>query len=365
MPFEKSVINQLKKPIRAILFIRIDRIGDLVLSTPTIKTLKKSYPKSQLIVLASKANHAVLEENPYVDDTIIYNAQKGFISKIKVIKRLRKYNFDLAIDSYAGNELKTALIAHLSGAKEKIGFSNYGREIFFNKYAIEVNKKQHFVDLTLDVLKPLNIKIDEKFPKIYSSEKEWKWSANWIKKKITGIKPIIGIHPGAHYDSQRWLIDSFAELTNKLLEDDKYEIIFFGGPDDVELIKRINSQVHKKAIIFISPNIREFISLLYYCNIFICNNSGPLHIAVATNTPTISFMGPTVKKRWMPLGDIHKVLRIDNLQCIGCNCGSCIIKTHDCMRLITPAAVIKNIKKLMAKNINNNYMPPYRFVRNI
>ena len=73
-------------------------------------------------------------------------------------------------------------------------------------------------------------------------------------------------------------------------------------------------------------------------------------MAVALGTPTISFMGPTIKERWMPIGDIHAILRIDDLPCIGCNLGYCKIKTHDCMRLITVDMVMKAVENPIKKN---------------
>ena len=72
-------------------------------------------------------------------------------------------------------------------------------------------------------------------------------------------------------------------------------------------------------------------------------------MSVAIGTPTISFMGPTIKERWMPIGNIHTVLRIDNLPCIGCSLGYCKIKMHDCMCLITAAMVMGAVENLINK----------------
>jgi lipopolysaccharide heptosyltransferase II len=344
---KKTTIKKYAEKIDTILFIRVDRIGDLVLSTPAIKALKQFYPNSKLIVLASKSNYAILENNPYVDDKIIYNDRKGLFQKAKIIRQLREYNIDLVVDPYAGHELKTALFAMLSGARERIGFSAYGREIFFNHHAINTYKRRHFIDLTLDVLRPLNIKVENKSPKIHITEKEHEWSKSWIKQKLNGGKAILGIHPGAYYESQRWPVKHFAKLICNLQKDNKLEIIIFGGPDDEILVEHICTLTLKRPCTFISGDIRQFIALLACCNYFICNNSGPLHIAVAVNIPTISFMGPTYKERWMPIGDDHRVLRLDNLKCIGCNNGFCKIETHDCMRLISPKMVHTVLEEVM------------------
>lgn len=329
-----------------ILFIRIDRIGDLVLSTPAIKAIKETYPGSKLVVLASRTNCSLLENNPYVDHTVIYDPSKNLWTKFRSILQLRNYHFDLAIDPYADYELKTALIAFLSGAKKRIGYVSYGREIFFNLPAPTIENEKHFVDLTIDVLKPIGVIPKEKSPEIFIVEDEKKWASDWLKERGLATKPIFAIHPGAYYESQRWPAENFAELVCEISKAGKEELILFGGPGDETLLDAIVSMSGEDVLTSIPDDLRKFAALLSCCNIFICNNSGPLHMAVALNMPTVSFMGPTHKNRWLPIGDIHKVLRVDDLTCIGCNLGYCRIRSHDCMKLISPQMVIDAAEEL-------------------
>ncbi len=331
-----------------ILFIRIDRIGDLVLSTPALKAIKTAFPQSKLTVLASHSNYPILLNNPYVDKVIVFDKHRKCLEKLKIIRQLRTGGYDLAIDPYANYGLKTAIIIFLSGARIRIGYASYGREVFFNVQAPTIQDNKHFVDLTLDVMRPLGIVTKDKTPEIFLTDGEKKRAENWLKKNGVEDKPIIGIHPSAYYESQRWLPERFVELIKQLCKKKSYELILFGGPEDKELIDRIVSMVNDGILTYIPDDLRKFAAVLSCCSIFICNNSGPLHMAVAVNTPTISFMGPTYKNRWMPIGDSHKVLRIDNLPCIGCNLGYCKIKTHECMRLITAEMAIDVIDKVVS-----------------
>lgn len=337
----------LEHGVNKILFIRIDRIGDLVLSTPALRALKHAIPTSDLTVLASLSNQPILINNPYVDRVIVYNQRQGLKNKIRIMKRLRKYKFDLAIDPYPDYELRTALIALLSGAKRRIGYALYGREAFFNLNGPTLVKDKHLVDLTLDIVEALGVTAKDKTPEIFLSDDEKKWARNWLKEKGVWGKPIVGIHPGGYYESQRWLPERFAELVNQLQKDKELYLIIFCGPGEEVLAKKISSMVNQEVLTHVEDDIRRFAVLLSYCSVFICNNSGPLHIAVALRIPTISIMGPTIKDRWMPIGDIHRVLRIDNLPCIGCNSGYCKIKTHDCMRLITPSMVLGAVRDFL------------------
>jgi ADP-heptose:LPS heptosyltransferase len=192
--------------------------------------------------------------------------------------------------------------------------------------------------------------VHEKTPEIFLSSEEKNWAREWLDQRGFGQKPLVGIHPGAYYESQRWPIEYFVELINLLQADGKADVLLFGGPDDKPLCQMIEIKAATAVGSFPASDIREFSALLAFCQVFVCNNSGPLHMAVALNVPTVSTMGPTVKSCWMPIGDFHKVFRMDQLPCIGCNLGYCKIKTHDCMRLITPVMVFQAIEEKIFNN---------------
>jgi heptosyltransferase-2 len=327
--------------IRKVLFIRVDRIGDLVLSTPALRALKQASPNSHLVVLASPSNQSLLLHNPYVDGVVVYDEKRRLGEKIGIIRQLRTYGFDLAIDPYPDYELRTAVIAFLSGARKRVGYASYGREVFFNVEAPKIKADKHFVDLTSGILNPLGIAARDKAPEIFLGDGEREWARTRLKKKGARGKPLVGIHPGGYYESQRWPPENFADLIGQLQKDGRLDLIIFGGPGEEDLIRKICSMVTREVLTSLEDDIRRFAALLSRCSLFVCNNSGPLHIAAGLGIPTISMMGPTMRERWMPIGDIHKVLRIDDLPCIGCNLGYCNTKTHDCMRLITPSMVLE------------------------
>ncbi len=345
LPQKIKRIEKREYVIKKALFIRIDRIGDIVLSIPALKAFKNRFPDCELSVLASRSNHAVLINLPYVDNIIIYDKSQSFIEKIGILRKLRNYGFNLAVDPYSSYELKTALIAVYSGAPIRIGYPSYGREIFFNMIAKRPVEKKHFEEEVLKVLSPLGIENLTSNPEICLSNKEKEWSTKWIRHHRLSDKPIVGLHPGAYYKSQRWPAEYFSDLINKIEEDGKFLPILFHGPTDRKIVTSIKIKTIKDIPIFNSKDLRKFIALQSRCSVFICNNSGPLHVAAALGIHTISFMGPTDKLRWMPIGRGHNVLRVDSLPCIGCKKGYCKIKTHDCMRLINPSIVFETLNQ--------------------
>jgi len=333
--------------LKKIIVVRIDRIGDLALTTPVFKNIKKSIPNCKLSLLANKTGCALAHNNPYVDDFIVYDPKQNLCRKTWEIIKLRFCGFDLAIDLYADYEIKAALITALIGAKKRIGYAYYGRQLFFNLKSPQLRDNHHFIEISLNLLKSIGIKTEEKDPEIFLAKSERQWAKQLFESKTNCEKPIIAIHPGAYYPSQRWLPEYYAEVVNQLEHSDQVDCILLGGPSDLGVVDAVQSSVNGSICTHVTSDIRKFSAILSLCQILVCNNSGPLHIAAAVKTPTISFIGPTNKNRWYPVGSIQRVFRIDGLECIGCQEAYCKKSTHDCMRLIEPAQVVRELKKMM------------------
>ena len=337
--FQRNIIPLLRN-IGSILFIRVDRVGDMALSTPALRAIKAALPKVQLTVMASLANAPILKNNPDVDEVIVYDRSAGLLEKMRFINGLRSLHFDLAIDPYTDYELKTAWLAGMSGAAHRIGYAAFGREIFFNCPVPKIEGNRHFVDGVLDLLKRIGIPSENRSPAIYIGADEQVWAGQWLQENGFHGKKIVAIQPGAYYKTQRWLPEHYAELIRLIRRQTALEVVLLGGPSDASVIEDILVRLNHTVCVSIQGDIRKFFAILSQCLLLVCNNSGPLHCAGALKIPTISFIGPTVKEQWMPVGDIHRVLRLDDLPCIGCNRGWCKIKTHDCMRLIRPERVM-------------------------
>ena len=110
----------------------------------------------------------------------------------------------------------------------------------------------------------------------------------------------------------------------------------------------IQERVPNRSVAVIDQPINVWAALLQRMDILICNNSGPMHIAAAVGTPTISFMGPTQYPRWKPWGEGHIIVR-KNIPCIGCNNGFCRIKTHECMQRIEVSEVMQHLEQAWKK----------------
>ncbi len=344
-PFRGKRWSSLPQDIRRILCIRVDRVGDMVLSTPAFQALREALPQAHITVMASPANAPILECNPHVDEVVIYDRLARLPKKIEQLLQMRSRRFDLAIDLLAGDDLQTAVLAAMSGAPHRIGYAAFGREVFFNGPLVNMVRNEPMVDATLGLLKQIGIvSPDSRRPRIYLSADEKGWARQWLDEHGLLKRERIAIHPGAFYKTQRWPAEYYAALTELICRKTQAQVLLLGGPADAGIISEITARIKEDRCLCLQDDLRKCLAILSQCRMLVCNNSGPLHCAAALDIPTLSFMGPTVKEQWMPVGEIHRVFRRDDLPCIGCNSGSCRIETHDCMRLIRPEVVFENIR---------------------
>lgn len=327
-----------------ILFVRLDRVGDVVLSTPAIETLKRRFPRAELTVLARPQTAALLENNPHVDRCVVLDPGAPPYERARTLAELRRRRFDLAVDPCVDWKLAPALIAWACGARVRVGYPCRGKEAFFTAIAQLPDGNAHMTDVILGTLGPLGIDGPGGQPRLYLPPGERARAAGWLAGQRFSGRPLLGIHPGAYYETQRWPAEHYAALAGRLQT--RFDVILFGGPADEGLVERIRFGIPGGALAVVTPDIRRFAALLSCCRLLVCNNSGPLHVAAALDVPTVSFMGPTVKALWSPLGEGHVVLRMDGLSCIGCNRGVCPVGTLECMRRITPDMAAEAVARL-------------------
>jgi len=121
-----------------------------------------------------------------------------------------------------------------------------------------------------------------------------------------------------------------------------------GGPKEEKLIEEIKASMTRPPITAIDQSLGNLLALIQACRLLICNNSGPLHMATAVGTATVSTMGPTIPERWRPQGDEHQVIRKE-LPCMPCNEGYCRLKTLDCMKSITVEDMLEAAERQISK----------------
>jgi lipopolysaccharide heptosyltransferase II len=338
---KKNPISMINNPKR-VLIIAPPRVGDVALAFPAFYSLKTKFPNAQIHVLANQYTSDLLFFSKDISQIIV--VKDSLASKIMYIFQ-KKTKYDFAFDLNSDYSLWPALIAGLTG-NYSIGYDIYGRGFLFDIKLSKPDNLSHASNVFFGPIKQFPDIKEIGFPHI-EVPVEISAELNNVLSDIQISKndKLVLIHPGAHHPTQKWLPEYFAETADKIIEQQNKKVVFIGGPHEKEYIEQVISQMKSAPNgFFTNLDVKTLVGLINRADLMICNNSGPLHIAVAVNTPTVSTMGPTVMERWKPLGAIHRILRIDTLPCIGCNLGYCKIKTHDCMRLIRPSMVLEAVE---------------------
>lgn len=335
--------------IDEILIFAPPRIGDAALALPVFNVLRNAFPQYRLHVVANIYVSEMLSLVKEIDEIIPF--PQSFRAQLQALRNLfSDPKYDIALDLNFDYPVAPAILAGCS-ARFSIGYEYAGRGVFLSKSLSPPDSAEHASHIFFKPVHELQPSAQWTRPHLDVPQDLAMDIHRILSQAGIDVKDrVILMHPGAHHPTQRWLPEYFSETAERILNASLAKVIFIGGKDDTELIERIRTKMATPPDgVFTELNLKRLIALIQRAQLMICNNSGPLHLAAALNTPTVSTMGPTVMERWKPLGTIHQVLRMDNLPCIGCNIGYCKIGTLDCMRLITPSMMINGVVKVMAK----------------
>ncbi len=337
-----------------ILVITQPRLGDAVLSIPVLAALRKRYPAAKISALANSYVRALYERVPAIDVVVPLPTGKGGTRRTalpSLSRRLQTEKFDLVIDLNTDGSLESAYLARFAGGGYSLGYEGSGRGVFFDHAVALPEEPLPFVDLVLGLLAPLGVETDERMPRLAMEEDR----VQTVRTALTGAAPsmetrFIGLHPGAHHPTQRWPLSFFAALADRIVASRTGRVVLFAGPHEWDQVLQIHELMRETPIVTpASLGLNDLAAWLSIMELLVCNNSGPLHLAAAVGTPTLSFMGPTNAVQWWPVGEGHVVLRRDELPCIGCNSGVCRIGSHDCMQGISPDEVFEIIENRFAR----------------
>ncbi len=297
------------KEFKNILIVRTDRIGDIILTTPAIKALKKRFKDARITILVTPQTKDLIEGNPYLDEILVDDRKKDnkyFFGFLKLIVLLWRKKFDLAVVYHT--KKRTNLLCFLAGIPNRLGYKNNKFGGLLNMPVIDVRNdgKRHESEYCLLLLKCLGI--EEKEVDLYVTVK--KEAEEWVQKTFSNIslsgKKIIGIHPGASDPSRRWPVENFIELMNKIVL--KYNCLFvvLGDAFLRNEADKIKKEVKAEIIDLIAQtNVSQLVSIIKKMDLLISNDSGPVHVAVALEKPLISIFTrnqPGINDtRWRPL----------------------------------------------------------------
>ncbi|MBS4164159.1 Uncharacterized protein PRO82_001476 [Candidatus Protochlamydia amoebophila] len=275
-------------------------LGDLVMATPILADLKNYWPHAKLTVVCQGVLGAVIEHDPHIHHVISFERSKRWKQTQKcnenLLISLKERNYDLGV--LLTNSFSSAWKFWQGNVKNKIGYSTHWRSWLLD-HAIPFSPnytQQHLVVTYKQLLEPLGISLSNNSPTLYLTKKELENTQQQLISHRVGPQDlIIGINPGAAYGSAKcWLPERFKDLTEKLLTNPRTKILFFGDKTGTPLVNEICQGLPERVINLASKtSIRELMAYIKLCHVFLTNDSGPMHVAAALNTPLVALFGST------------------------------------------------------------------------
>ncbi len=304
------------------LFIRQDRIGDVLVSTPLFRILKQKYPQCTIDVFLSTNNHFVLENNPYIRKRWIYT--KRFKETITLVLQLRKERYDYAIDLIDNPSVTSTILCLLSGARYTVGMEKE------NSYAYDITvpllsrKKVHIVERLAQLLSvfEINPSNEELFLEYRPSEQSHKFVMDFFHKKGIYQSKKIGINISAGGGDVRfWGISNYNQLINLIVEKyPDFSIIILYSPLHINYAQQLQTMEQKVFLAPVTETFDHFAALIEQLSILITPDTSAVHLASAFKIPTVALYIQSNKnlRIWDPYQTIHEAIitEIDDLKTI-------------------------------------------------
>ncbi|MEH2066679.1 MAG: lipopolysaccharide heptosyltransferase II [Nostoc sp.] len=353
-----------------ILCIRLDTIGDVLMTTPAIRALKASNPRRQVTLLTSSAGAAVASLVPEIDRVMVYDAPwlKATAPRLnsrpeyEMAEYLRDFKFDgvVIFTVYSQNPLPSAFLCYLADIPLRLAHCHENPYQLLTDWVKDPepeNLIRHEVRRQLDLISTIGSYVDDERLSLHVPEEVLAVVDGILQKlDVDKQRPLVVIHPGATAASRRYPPEKFAVVAKTLVLEMGMQVIFTGIESEQELVAEIQKAIADDLSLSVIPNdfhslvgclkLSELAALLKLSSLVISNNSGPVHIAAAVNTPVVDLYALT-NPQHTPWGIPHRVLFHD-VPCKYCYKSICPEGHHECLRLVTPESVVNAACELLA-----------------
>lgn len=352
--------------MKKILIINLGGIGDVLLSTPTLRALRKFYPQTEVSILIAPRVYEIVKNLSYINEVLVFHVGYGgtipftkIFGNLKTLFVLRNKQFDLAINMRTLVSKKSALkIKFLLGIinpKMKAGRDTEGWGYFFDVKVPEPEIGEKYeMDYDIETLELLGVNVGDRSIdfEIDEASKE-RVNQLLLKEGVTEDDILIGIHPGG-MASRRWPIENFSRVIKEINKKTKCKFVITGGKEESFLVNELMKMTDLKMINVVGKiNIKELGALIKRCNLYISNDTGPIHIAAILKIPLIAIFGSSEITRYDPRNISEKATvfykKVDCSPCYNVNC-----KSMKCMKAILPEEVIEASLKCLQKYITGS-----------
>jgi ADP-heptose:LPS heptosyltransferase len=365
------------KDVRDILVVRPDGIGDVILTGPLLRELRRAFPEARITVIVAPRALDVVQACPHVDEVVTvhipppvsvvetwWRPLERRLAAISVARRhLRGAEYDVALVPRWGVDLHEAsVLAYLSGAPIRVGYSEHvsperrDRNSGFDRYfthVVDDRSIKHEVQRNLALLSELGISASDSRLEAWLTAKDCDFANEVLPSR--GSKPLVALGLGAGHRKRLWPIARFVEVGQWLMNRGA-RLVIVGGPGDEVLASEFRERTATSVIDLVGKGatLRQSVAALRKCSLFCGNDGGPMHLAAAAGIPVVEIschardgdeLHPNSPTRFGPWGVPHRILRPERLA-DGC-VGGCRVHVPHCILGVNVESVIAAVDSLM------------------
>ncbi len=338
-----------------VLVVRLDRIGDVMLSFPAVAAIRQKFPSARITWLVRPAAQELAERCPDSDEVLVYDysrsgRHRGALGALALVRQLARRRFDMAFLLHP--TLRTHLTAALSGIPYRAGYDVRGGWLLTHRIAdLRRDGYQHESRYAQDVVRALNVPPTDAVPRLMLyAEDTIAASALLRASGLDPEKPYAVLHAAASCKSKCWPADSFAALANRLRSERGLQIVLAGDPSSAPVNAELAARIPGAADLSGRTPLMTLAALCRSSAIVVSNDSGPAHVAAAADARVLSIFGRKEKglseRRWSPLGSKTRVLRKD-VGCVVCLADRCPIG-FECLRALGADEVFQAASTLLS-----------------
>ena len=293
---------------KKVLIIQTAFIGDVILATSLVEAVAASYPMLAISMLVRKGNESVLECNPHINKVLVWDKSRKFAELGRLIKEVRdaKYEVVICLQRFA----TMGLLAALAGAKEVVGYEQNPLSWLFGKRIKFETDGRHEVERNLELARLALPKVEMRKPRVYVNALE-----------LGNLQPVdsyVVVAPASVWATKTLPLGQWEALVKNL--DSRLKVCYIGGKGDFELIEKLRLATGRGENLAEKLSLRQSGRLIAGAVMTYSNDSAPMHLASATDSPVCAFFCSTVPKfGFGPLASESYIVQ----ETIGLTCRPC------------------------------------------
>ncbi len=344
------------REVRKILVMEYWNLGDIVMLSPFLRSLRVQYPNARITLLTSPKAAPLLENQALVDEVIVvrvpwaehYSCLRKYnpfstlwVKLLQTLKFLHAQQFDLAFTARA--DIRENFIIWLVDVGRRVGYAFGGGGFFLTDSVRPDLERPHFSNRWLRLLEHVGKLAIVRQPSLRVTQEEEKSAEQYLAERgIQDGDVLIGIHPGARSATRQWGEENFLAVAQQLQARFPVKTLWFHEPNQTSVVSDGNR------LLPLSLPLRQFMAVLSRCQLLVCNDSGPMHIATALGIPVVAVFGPTEPAWFGPLGQQYHVVIRPGFWCRPCF-DYCVFDQPYCLRTIDVASVFEAASDVLSR----------------